>query len=211
MLDRVTGVWPDGGRHGLGRLRAEKDVDPREWCFAAHFFQDPVQPGSLGLAAMVQALQLLMLAKGLHDGVAGPRFEPLGSAMPLTWKYRGQVLPTNRKVTLTLDLTEVGRDERGVWASAEASLWVDGMRIYEATNLGMRIVSSPAPAPVPDPVPVPAPDLSTRELLLDPAIESYLALLYEMLRHIDDRHDPPVPCTELHPVEGLHTETPGIS
>jgi len=164
MLDRVTGLWPEGGRLGLGRVRAEKDVDPREWFFAAHFFQDPVQPGSLGLEAMVQGLQLLMLAKGLHDGVPGSRFEPLASGLPLTWKYRGQVLPTNRTITLTLDLTGMGRDERGPWATAEASLWVDGMRIYEATNLGMRVVSPP----------VPLPDVSSRELTLDPAVDAWI-------------------------------------
>ena len=33
----------------LGRVRAEKTVDPSEWFFKAHFFQDPVQPGTLGL------------------------------------------------------------------------------------------------------------------------------------------------------------------
>ena len=38
MLDRITGYWPDGGAAGLGRLRAEKDVDPGEWFFQAHFF-----------------------------------------------------------------------------------------------------------------------------------------------------------------------------
>ena len=53
MLDRIDGYWPEGGRAGLGRLRAVKDVDPGEWFFKAHFFQDPVQPGSLGLEAMV--------------------------------------------------------------------------------------------------------------------------------------------------------------
>jgi 3-hydroxymyristoyl/3-hydroxydecanoyl-(acyl carrier protein) dehydratase len=37
---------------GLGWLRAEKDVDAGDWYFKAHFFQDPVQPGSLGVQAM---------------------------------------------------------------------------------------------------------------------------------------------------------------
>ncbi|HVI00955.1 MAG TPA: hypothetical protein VM869_19695, partial [Enhygromyxa sp.] len=53
MLDRVTAFDPAGGRAGLGFARAEKDVDPDEWFFKAHFFQDPVQPGSLGIEAML--------------------------------------------------------------------------------------------------------------------------------------------------------------
>lgn len=48
MIDRITGYWPDAGPAGLGRLRAEKDVDPGAWFFKAHFFQDPVMPGSPG-------------------------------------------------------------------------------------------------------------------------------------------------------------------
>ena len=40
----------------------------------------------------------------------------------------------------TLDITETGRDARGVYALAKASLWVDGKRIYEASNVGMRII-----------------------------------------------------------------------
>ena len=52
MLDRVTAFDPAGGHAGLGSARAEKDVDPSEWFFKAHFFQDPVQPGSLGIVAL---------------------------------------------------------------------------------------------------------------------------------------------------------------
>jgi 3-hydroxymyristoyl/3-hydroxydecanoyl-(acyl carrier protein) dehydratase len=36
-------------------------VDPAEWFFKAHFFQDPVQPGSLGIEALIQLLQWLMI------------------------------------------------------------------------------------------------------------------------------------------------------
>jgi 3-hydroxymyristoyl/3-hydroxydecanoyl-(acyl carrier protein) dehydratase len=141
MLDRVTGWWPEGGRAGLGRLRAEKDVDPAEWSFRAHFYQDPVQPGSLGLEAMLQLLQVYLRERGLAAGVAQPRFEPLGLGEAVTWKYRGQVLPTHRLVTVELEVTEAGYDVRGGFARADGWLWVDGTRIYEARNLTMRIVA----------------------------------------------------------------------
>ena len=141
MLDRITGWWPEAGQAGLGRLRAEKDVDPSEWFFKAHFFQDPVQPGSLGIEAMIQALQLAMIESGLGQDLTEPRFESLATDRPLTWKYRGQVMPSNRLITTEIELTEVSEDERGVYALADAWLWVDGKRIYSATNLGMRIVA----------------------------------------------------------------------
>ncbi|MEM6794759.1 MAG: 1-acyl-sn-glycerol-3-phosphate acyltransferase, partial [Acidobacteriota bacterium] len=145
MIDRVTGLWPSGGAHGKGRIRAEKDVDPSEWFFKAHFYSDPVQPGSLGIEAMIQLLQVYMLSANLDHGIDAPRFEALQLDQPLTWKYRGQVVPTNRVITTTLDVTETGRDQRGAFALAEASLWVDGKRIYHATSLGMRIVSGAGP------------------------------------------------------------------
>ncbi len=142
MLDRVVDRQPTGGVAGLGRYRAEKDVNPGEWFFKAHFFQDPVQPGSLGIEAMVQALQFAMLDLGMDEGIEAPRFEALGVGTPMTWKYRGQVLLHNKVITTTLDITERGQDARGRYAIGRASLWVDGMRIYEATGVGMRIVSA---------------------------------------------------------------------
>ncbi|MBK6688717.1 MAG: polyketide synthase dehydratase domain-containing protein [Deltaproteobacteria bacterium] len=143
MLDRVTGYWPEGGPKGLGRLRAEKDVDADEWFFKAHFFQDPVQPGSLGIEAMIQLLQFYMLERGMDAGIEAPRFQSLELGRPMTWKYRGQVVPKNKVISTTLDVVEVGQDALGPYAVATASLWVDGKRIYEAKNLGMRIVSDP--------------------------------------------------------------------
>lgn len=147
MLNRVTGYWPDGGSAGLGAMRAEKDVRPSDWYFKAHFFQDPVQPGSLGIEAMIQLLQAYMLREGMDAGVPSPRFEPLAVGHEMTWRYRGQVTPRNELVHCTLEITDKGRDESGPFAIATASLWVDGLRIYSAEGLGMRIVSgSPPPA-----------------------------------------------------------------
>ncbi|MFZ4539449.1 beta-ketoacyl synthase N-terminal-like domain-containing protein, partial [Propionivibrio sp.] len=141
MLDRVTGYWPAGGAKGLGALRGEKTVDVDEWFFKAHFFQDPVQPGSLGVEALCQLLQFYMLETGMGEGVTNPRFEPLMLGKPVTWKYRGQVVPKNRMIGSELQITEVGEDEYGRFAIAEGWLWVDGKRIYYTKNLGMRIVS----------------------------------------------------------------------
>jgi 3-hydroxymyristoyl/3-hydroxydecanoyl-(acyl carrier protein) dehydratase/1-acyl-sn-glycerol-3-phosphate acyltransferase len=151
MLDSVTGYWPDAGRAGLGRMRAEKRVDASEWFFKAHFFQDPVQPGSLGLEAMVQLLQFYMLERGLTDGMPSPRFMPLDLGRTLRWKYRGQVVPANKKVVVEIEVTESGRDDAGAYAVADAWLWVDGKRIYSASNLGMRAVPATASSERPSP------------------------------------------------------------
>ncbi|MFE4495477.1 beta-ketoacyl synthase N-terminal-like domain-containing protein [Streptomyces niveus] len=142
MLDRITGYWPDGGGAGLGRLRSEKDVVPDEWFFRAHFFQDPVQPGSLGVEAMCQLLQYHLLERGAATGVPHPRFEPVLPGHETTWTYRGQITPSTRLIRVTMDITESGRDDRGPYALADATLWGDDTCIYRVRGLGMRVVSA---------------------------------------------------------------------
>jgi PfaB family protein len=128
MIDRVDGLWPDA-------VRARKRVDAGEWFFKAHFFQDPVQPGSLGVQAMLQTLeQWLRLTRGASRGKMAPL---LGREH--AWKYRGQVLPHHGEVTITLQVTEPGPD----YAIADASLWVDGERIYEASGIGFGLGDLP--------------------------------------------------------------------
>jgi 3-hydroxymyristoyl/3-hydroxydecanoyl-(acyl carrier protein) dehydratase len=125
MLDRITGYWPDGGQAGLGRMRAEKDVDPGDWYFKAHFFQDPVMPGSLGVEALCQLLRW-------HVG----HFEPTA----LTWTYRGQVVPADRLVTVELEILEIGDGT----VRARGWLWVDGRRIYRVDLTGRAPAALPA-------------------------------------------------------------------
>ena len=139
---RIEMFEPHGGSAGLGVARAAKDVNQDEWFFKAHFFQDPVQPGSLGIEAMLQLLQWMMLELGLDTALEKPRFEGIALGEEMTWKYRGQVVPSNNIISSTLEITEIIRDDQSVLARANASLWVDDKRIYEAENLGMRLIST---------------------------------------------------------------------
>jgi len=141
MLDRAA-VMPDGGEAGFGVVVGAKDVDITEWFFKAHFFGDPVQPGSLGIEALLQLLQFYLIDSGVADGVEAPRFEPISVGMPLTWKYRGQVTPKNRLITSVMEITEVGTDAVGPFVVGKGSLWCDGLRIYEVKNMGMRVVTT---------------------------------------------------------------------
>ncbi|MFO1496275.1 MAG: beta-ketoacyl synthase N-terminal-like domain-containing protein [Lysobacterales bacterium] len=139
MIDRIEGWWPQGGRAGLGAVRAVKDIDPGEWFFRAHFYQDPVQPGSLGLEAMLQTLEYALLQILGDRDASALRFEVLASGQPHRWKYRGQVLPHHRQVHTTLELTALDDTGTQLLAHADASLWVDGLRIYEANGLAIRV------------------------------------------------------------------------
>jgi 3-hydroxymyristoyl/3-hydroxydecanoyl-(acyl carrier protein) dehydratase len=142
MIDRILGYWPEGGKAGLGRLLAEQTVDPAAWYFKAHFYRDPVQPGSLGVEAILQVLQFFMIEREMHAGVDSPVFEPIASGMPVTWKYRGQVLPQNHRTQVEMEVVKTGSDDQGPYAVADAWLWVDGMRIYHVRGLALRVRSN---------------------------------------------------------------------
>jgi 3-hydroxymyristoyl/3-hydroxydecanoyl-(acyl carrier protein) dehydratase len=161
MLDRITGFWPDGGEAGLGRLRAERDIDSADWYFKAHFYGDPVQPGSLGVDAMCQLLQFFCIETGLGAGVPDPVFEPAMSGARAVWKFRGQVLPTDGTITIEAEIREVGED----YVRAQAWLWVDGRRIYHAPELAIRIVTAhPGERTTPAIV----------DRVLDPSVEAWI-------------------------------------
>lgn len=137
MLDRVTNLQL-GGDGILGYVRAEKDVRPDQWFFKAHFYQDPVQPGSLGLEAVIQALQFYVIHAGLANGIPEPVFILDG---PLVWKYRGQVSPANRRVVVDLQVKEVAQTPASVSIRAEGWLTVDGLRVYHFSDFGQKVVS----------------------------------------------------------------------
>ena len=179
MIDRVDAIHPEGGTHGKGAYRAQKDVEPSEWFFKAHFYDDPVQPGSLGLEALLQLQMFAMMDRNQHEGIEAPRFEPLELGRPMTWKYRGQVVPKNKLITSLIEVVEQGTDERGPYMVIDGSLFVDGKRIYETKNQGMRIVSGGHITPKPlgtvfrkgagEVVPPPAPVAT-----LDPSVDTWL-------------------------------------
>lgn len=138
MIDELR-ASPDGGRAGLGLVVAKRAVDAADWYFRAHFMGDPVQPGSLGLEAMAQALAALAVEKGLADDLVAPRFESLAAGVPMTWKYRGQVVPEHRAITVEMEITEVRAEPAGALVVGEGSLRVDGKRIYHAKGLAVRL------------------------------------------------------------------------
>jgi 3-hydroxymyristoyl/3-hydroxydecanoyl-(acyl carrier protein) dehydratase len=137
MIDRIEQYDPRGGDHGLGYLRASKAVDPRAWFFEAHFFQDPVCPGSLGIESLIQLLR--WAARQRWPERATTHMPLIAAGQPHTWRYRGQIRPTNRQVTLeaVINALEDGA-EPALWANGY--LKVDGLCIYRMQNFGLRLV-----------------------------------------------------------------------
>ena len=127
MIDRIELFDPQGGPHALGFIRGVKDVNPDEWFFKAHFYQDPVCPGSLGLESFLQLLKVVAVDR--WGGDPAGRFEALATAQPHRWVYRGQVLPTDHLVTVEAVITSF--DDTLKRVSADGFLSVDGRTIYQ--------------------------------------------------------------------------------
>jgi 3-hydroxyacyl-[acyl-carrier protein] dehydratase/trans-2-decenoyl-[acyl-carrier protein] isomerase len=133
MFDRITSITADGGPGGLGQVVAELDIHPDLWFFKCHFESDPVMPGCLGLDAMWQLIGFFLCWRG---GLGRGRALGVGEV-----KFTGQVLPTARRVTYTVDMKRVilRRLRMGI---ADATLDVDGRRIYTATDLKVGLFTS---------------------------------------------------------------------
>jgi PfaB family protein len=131
MIDRIDALIADGGPHGLGFVRGIKDVRPEEWYFKAHFYQDPVVPGSLGLESFLQLLKTVAWRRW-----GGGRFAVMQGGTH-TWLYRGQVIPSSHRVTVTAVVT--ARDDVARRLVADGLLEVDGRTIYKMKDFTLCI------------------------------------------------------------------------
>ncbi len=91
--DRPGGSLHPRWRAGGTRVhRRVSGCRPRRLVLQAHFYQDPVCPGSLGLESFRQLLKVVA-AEPLGVSLASS-FEDAAPDVPHRWTYRGQVLPT---------------------------------------------------------------------------------------------------------------------
>ncbi len=137
MIDKIEIYVPDGGPHGLGFIRGIKMVDPDEWFFKAHFYQDPVCPGSLGIESFLQLMKFAALnrwKKLAHTH----RFEML-TGKQHNWIYRGQIIQKNKRVEVDAVITEI-REGENPEIYASGYLKVDGLFIYQMEDFGLRLV-----------------------------------------------------------------------
>ncbi|MDD2310206.1 MAG: beta-ketoacyl synthase N-terminal-like domain-containing protein [Desulfuromonadaceae bacterium] len=137
MIDRIELFVPDGGPQELGYISGVKDVDPAEWFFKAHFYEDPVTPGSLGLESFIQLVKFAVVERwGWQDGdiISAAAVEHNYS-----WLYRGQVVPTNSRVTVSAWITAVDEQQRIL--TADGFLAVDGKLIYQMNDFTVKMES----------------------------------------------------------------------
>ena len=119
-------------------IYALRSNQPNFWFYTCHFYQDPVMPGSLGVEAIFEALQAYALQAGLGKPFKSPHFEPASQQL-FQWKYRGQILPSNRQMKIEVNITHVEQQADQVLLVANASLWADAVRIYEVKQAAIYV------------------------------------------------------------------------
>ncbi|RZB32385.1 MAG: hypothetical protein SRB2_04390 [Desulfobacteraceae bacterium Eth-SRB2] len=137
MIDRIETYVRTGGPQGLGFIRGVKQVRPDEWFFKAHFYQDPVMPGSLGIESFLQLVKFMAIDRWEHL-VNSHRFE-LITGEPHNWIYRGQVIPENKTVEVEAVVTKIINTSVPT-LYANGFLKVDGLYIYQMENFGFRLI-----------------------------------------------------------------------
>jgi len=129
---------PLGGPDGLGFIRGTAEVDPDAWFFKAHFYEDPVWPGSLGLESFIQLLKVVAVEQwGEEIDLGQCDFEVMALNQTHNWIYRGQIIPKDEKVTVQAVITEI--DHTNKLLRADGFLTVDGRIIYQMNDFALRI------------------------------------------------------------------------
>jgi 3-hydroxymyristoyl/3-hydroxydecanoyl-(acyl carrier protein) dehydratase len=137
LVDRLE-VVPGGGDHGAGYVRGHRQITPDDWYFDCHFHRDPVMPGSLGIEAVIQAMQAYVIDQDLAADFARPTFA-LPAGVEMAWRYRGQILRDDRDMHFDVHVKEIRREPDRLLVIGDANLWKTGMRIYELKDVAVEV------------------------------------------------------------------------
>jgi 3-hydroxymyristoyl/3-hydroxydecanoyl-(acyl carrier protein) dehydratase len=143
-MNMLEQAWMEknGGRYGKGYVYASRRNNPQDWYYPYHFYQDPVMPGSLGVEAMLQCMQIYALSNDLGAGLRSPRFAlPAGSQL-MSWRYRGQVTQQHQLFEGDVQISDQRATPEGILLVGDASVWIDGLRIYETRNAAIRLLDA---------------------------------------------------------------------
>ena len=131
-------VVKEGGEFSKGYIHCSKAIHTYDWFFTCHFYSDPVMPGSLGVEAISQAMQLFALQQDLGKDFKNPRFVQVENNKT-EWKYRGQIKVNVENMHLEVHFKTIEKRGDTLVIIGNAYLWNEGTRIYQLTDLAIGI------------------------------------------------------------------------
>ncbi len=136
QLPEIERLWISrtGGKYSEGYLYLHQIIPSDPWYYHAHFYQDPVMPGSLGVETMVQAMISGISQWDLPSDLNW-RIKPGAS---LSWKYRGQITPDIKEFIIDIHIKKITRTNNSWEISADGQLWKESKRIYQVDNLTLE-------------------------------------------------------------------------
>lgn len=138
MIDKIEFFIPGTNTDSFGYIRGTMNVNPKSWFFKAHFYRDPVCPGSLGIESMLQLLKFYAYKKWNLE--KEDIMFTVSTGVKHKWTYRGQVVPENKLVTVDSRITSVDNKNRVIFA--DGFLSVDNLIIYEMRDFSLRILKN---------------------------------------------------------------------
>jgi PfaB family protein len=142
MVDEIE-VFPSGGTHGCGYLKAKLNLRDDHWYFTSHFVTDNVMPGTLMLDGCTQVLDFYLLYCGQGFQARGGRFQPVQN-QEIKVKCRGQVIPGMRDLSYFINIRSVENGYRPT-VIADALLTSEGKEIVHIENLAMEVFYESVP------------------------------------------------------------------
>jgi 3-hydroxymyristoyl/3-hydroxydecanoyl-(acyl carrier protein) dehydratase len=133
LLDEVA-IQDNAGNQREGYMYAKRWNAPQDWFYACHFKEDPVMPGSLGIEAIMQAINIF----ARQHSKSVPSID-LVTGQKMSWSYRGQVLQHHRNMQVEVHFHKMIQSGMTRIFSGDASLWADDSRIYEVRNIALAI------------------------------------------------------------------------
>ncbi len=137
LIDRVLSLDPDGGRYGLGLIRAEADIHPDDWFLTCHFVDDMVMPGTLMYECCAHTLRIYLQRMGWISDRPGVVYEPVIGRQAVL-KCRGPVTPATRQVVYEVEISELGFNPEP-YVIADAHMYADGHRIVMFQSMTMKM------------------------------------------------------------------------
>ena len=137
LVDRVLSIDPQGGRYGLGSIRAQADIHPDDWFLTCHFVDDKVMPGTLMYECCMHTLRILTMRMGWVTDKTDVCCEPVPEIDSIL-KCRGPVTVKTKQVFYVVDIKEIGYMPEP-YIIADAHMYAQDQHIVMFRDMSMKL------------------------------------------------------------------------